>query len=823
MRFYHAFCGRIMKLFKNTIFMSLVLLVGACSKAPEPLIKEQVQSSSKEDYEYLKETSKAAPLEIDLYKAIAIAIKNNRDLRIQIMDSALNQGQIDVVKFDMLPKLSANAGYKVLEKHPASTSVAMVTEKDSEGNDITGSENTAANALADSPSYSVSQETPSRTTDIGFTWNALDFGLSYVRAGQQADRYLISKELERKAIHNLTKEVIYAYWKTLSADELLAEINPLMDRVNKALDDYEYIEQLLISSPMDALLYQKELLDVAQILNTQRRALMDSRAQLSTLMGLMPGQDYILTKTDKPLTELVMGLEEQEEVALFSRPELLEIRYQAEVTAKEARASMLSLFPSLQFNATWTYDSNKYLLNKNNTEYGAVFGANLLNIFQAGNINDVNKINKQIIEEQRLALSMAVLSQVHIANINYAQSLREYSNAKHYLSVAQRINELIANAQKISRFGELEVIREEASLLVSRLRNDIAYAELQYSLGTLYSSVGMTFVPNNIAQISDDELAFALKENLNRWTKSYNVFVNRPINEQNPILEKTDKLTVGNVDTFFDFVEYKFEFDRNTFYLEGSGKTRLTAKLANDDSLPPWLVFLPSQFMFAGTPPQESGSIDITVEASNDVAFVSDTFTLSWGNTQVLTKLKTEEEDTNQISKEVIINEDQLNALNKALEKKFSEVDVIEEKINEELLDSLIAALNSKEQEQVNDIISEVFDSSFQVKSKPKPNKTVLLAALEDSLSNQINSMTSYSPTQSAYIQIGAFKKENVSQAVANDVSNKIGTDVEVKPTLISDPVMYRILVGPTHKDEIIGVIADIMGLGISDYFLTQG
>ena len=88
------------------------------------------------------------------------------------------------------------------------------------------------------------------------------------------------------------------------------------------------------------------------------------------------------------------------------------------------------------------------------------------------------------------------------------------------------------------------------------------------------------------------------------------------------LLNSYDKLTVGNVDTFFDFVEYKFEFDRNTFYLEGSGKTRLTAKLTNDDSLPPWLVFLPSQFMFAGTPPQESGSIDITVEATNDVSFV---------------------------------------------------------------------------------------------------------------------------------------------------------------------------------------------------------
>ena len=81
MRFYHAFCGKLMKLFKATIFMSLILLVGACSQTPEPLIKEQVQLSSQEDYEYLKETSQNAPLEIDLYQAIAIAIKNNRDLR----------------------------------------------------------------------------------------------------------------------------------------------------------------------------------------------------------------------------------------------------------------------------------------------------------------------------------------------------------------------------------------------------------------------------------------------------------------------------------------------------------------------------------------------------------------------------------------------------------------------------------------------------------------------------------------------------------------------------------------------------------------------
>ncbi len=805
-----------MRVLKYIFVTSLVILVAACSsRNPDPLIKEEVQASAQDDFELLKESTANAPMEIDLYQALAIAIKNNRELRIQVMDSALSQGQIDVVKFDMLPKLSANAGYKVLEKHPASTSVSMVTEKDSSGNDITGEENKAANALANNPSYSVSQETPSRTTDVGFTWNALDFGLSYVRAGQQADKYLISKELERKAIHNLTKEVIYAYWKTLSADELLAQINPLMDRVNKALDDYEYIEELLISSPMDALLYQKELLDVAQILNTQRRALMDSRAQLANLLGLMPDQEFVLVNTNNPLTELDLSLQEQEEAALFSRPELLEIRYQERVTAAEARASMLSLFPSLTFNATWTYDSNKYLLNKNNTEYGALFGVNLLNVFQAGNINDVNKINEQIIEEQRLALSMAVLSQVHIANINYAQSLREYSNAKHYLNVAHRINELIANAQKISRFGELEVIREEASLLVARLRNDIAYAELQYSLGTLYSSVGMNFVPDNLAQVSDQELAVALEDNLNRWTKNYNSFITMPIQEQNPIFEKTTKIAAGNVGEYFDFVEYKFAFDETTFYLEGSGKTHYEAGLVNGDSLPPWIVFLPSQYMFVGSPPQASGSLDIKLTASNDVVSLSDVFTLTWNSSD-----GTNSDDESQ---DFIINQELLDELNKAIDEKILQVKKPLQEINEEQLDNLVAALNDKEAGKINNLIEEVSDSSFIIKPKPKPSKEVVIAALEESLSNQIESLTSYSSSQSTYIQVGAFRKENVSLRIADDISNKLGTTVEVIPTLVSEPVMYRILVGPEHKDDIIETIADLMELGISDYFLTHG
>ena len=241
--------------------------------------------------------------------------------------------------------------------------------------------------------------------------------------------------------------------------------------------------------------------------------------------------------------------------------------------------------------------------------------------------------------------------------------------------------------------------------------------------------------------------------------------------------------------------------------------------MANGDILPSWLIFLPSQYTFVGNPPISTGSLDLTIIASNDITNVSDTFTLNWD---------VNDQNPNSIPEDKIIetetvNEDQLNALNQALEEKLEEIINTEEVVNEELLDSLVAALNFKESQNLEEAIDVIFDSSFKIKSKPKPNQKVVISALTDSLTGQIESMTSYDPNQSAFIQVGAFKKENVSEIVAADISKKLGARVEVRPTLVSDPVMYRILVGPEHKDQIINVIADLMDLGISDYFLTRG
>ena len=60
---------------------------------------------------------------------------------------------------------------------------------------------------------------------------------------------------------------------------------------------------------------------------------------------------------------------------------------------------------------------------------------------------------------------------------------------------------------------------------------------MQYSLGTLYSSVGMNFTPDNLSEISDADLAIALRE-FKPMDKKYNSFVAIPLNDQTQSLFK---------------------------------------------------------------------------------------------------------------------------------------------------------------------------------------------------------------------------------------------------------------------------------------------
>ena len=180
---------------------------------------------------------------------------------------------------------------------------------------------------------------------------------------------------------------------------------------------------------------------------------------------------------------------------------------------------------------------------------------------------------------------MTVLSQVHLSNINYDLAIEEYDTAQRYLDVAKRISKQVQNAQKVSRFGELEVIREEASLLVAELRKDLAFSEMQHSIGQIYASIGKDILPKNHQNMSIEELSNDIQKNLAEWGMTYQATVNTPISEQDPmLLIISDPINTQQSSN-------KFKIADNTFNISGPGKLRYEAVQEDGTALPRWLAF----------------------------------------------------------------------------------------------------------------------------------------------------------------------------------------------------------------------------------------
>lgn len=70
-----------------------------------------------------------------------------------------------------------------------------------------------------------------------------DFGVSYYRAQQKADQFLMAEERRRKVAQNVLQDVRNSYWRALGAQRLLGRVDTLLERVNKALEQARQVEK----------------------------------------------------------------------------------------------------------------------------------------------------------------------------------------------------------------------------------------------------------------------------------------------------------------------------------------------------------------------------------------------------------------------------------------------------------------------------------------------------------------------------------------------------------------------------------------------------
>ena len=483
--------------------IGIALFLAGCSVEPRPLTDAERRAEVRTDLTAMFAGQEPLDHPLSLPEAYRRAVKYNLDRRVKQMEEAVAVDGLSVANLDMLPKLTADAGYLNRSNTLASSSTSV----------LTGTQ---------SLEPSTSTDSNRAITGLSFSWNILDFGVSYFAARQSADRVMIALEHRRKVAQNLVRDVRSAYWRSAAAQVLAGQIDRSIKEAEAALETSRSVENEALRSPVEALRYQRTLLDLLRQLEEVRNRLMIAKTELAHLINLPPGRDYTLEiPPDAQLgfEPIVEPVDRLEQLALVRNPDLRELSYQARISVNEVHRSMLALLPGISFNYGPQYDSNSFLVNRWWGEGAARVSWNLMSLLNGPRVVHRARDSVKLAEAQRQALAMAVLTKLHLAYQQYLDAGKEYARSRALADVDERLYAQLSGRAAAEAQNELEPIVAGVASVASSLRRYESYSNMQAALGRLYDTVGIDIDPADLVKLDAAVLGRRTEEIMASWER----------------------------------------------------------------------------------------------------------------------------------------------------------------------------------------------------------------------------------------------------------------------------------------------------------------
>lgn len=471
-----------------------------CVVKPVPLTHQDVEQRIQDDLNTLTQFQDPVTGPISLYEAMARALKNNLTLRVEGLKKMVAHRQLDLDHFDLLPTLVTELGYNGRNNFNGAKSRSLLSGETS----LEPSTSSDKNLL---------------TANLTLSWDVLDFGLSYVRAEQAANDVLIAEEEKRRMANRVIQDVRMAFSRAVGAERVMGRLEFLDDWVTQALSEVQAIRTKHLRNPLDSLNYERDLLGLQRDIHQLKQELSLARIQLAELMNLPPGEPFELliparkatwNRVEDPLSDL-------EYHALRNRPELRKVDYQKRINAKETKAALLELLPNLNVFAGGHYDSNSFLFHNNWLNYGAKVSWNLLNVFRHPTRLQVIDAQDHVLRAQSLALTMTIMTQVHVAVAQYHAAKEDMDMAVQYFHTQASITKQVHQSWKFQRMTDHLLIKEKVQRILAELRMESSLASLEEAYANLLAAIGENPFPRDVSGRDLQELTAALEH---YWVES---------------------------------------------------------------------------------------------------------------------------------------------------------------------------------------------------------------------------------------------------------------------------------------------------------------
>jgi outer membrane protein TolC len=475
-------------------------MFAGCALRPDPITQEQHAERAQQDFDKL--TKQYAPLTgpLTLADAIARALKYNYDAELARQEQTLQEQQLDLAYAQLLPRLAAEAGYSWRNNDNAAESISEVTHQTSLES-----------------SYSTTRD--DTTSGLEFSWNMLDVGVGYFQARQQGYRALIAVERRRKVIDNIVKGVQDAFWKAGIAERLLPRLDPLMAQAQHMLAASREGMEKGLQPKAQALQFQQNILQVIGQLRHMRTDLVTAKVRLCSLIDVpidtnisltMPPEVQITTPRDVDPVRL-------EQLGLNLRPELREAAYQEKIDRQDVYKEIIKMMPGVGILAGLNYDSNKLLYNHTWADVGVRATYNLVSLIEGPQAIAAAKTAVEVAKSRRLALGVAVLTQINLGYQQFLSAIDDLSNASQIDDVERQLSEVTSNATEAEAQTEADKVRQSLSSMAADYDRGRALGDVYTALADLYIAVGVDLVSPDVDISNLNELTEKVRVAIRPW------------------------------------------------------------------------------------------------------------------------------------------------------------------------------------------------------------------------------------------------------------------------------------------------------------------
>jgi multidrug efflux system outer membrane protein len=212
-----------------------------------------------------------------------------------------------------------------------------------------------------------------------------------------------------------------------------------------------------------------------------------------------------------------MTLVQMEQHALESRPELRIEDYNDRISQWQAREALFDMLPGMNLSTGANYDSDSFNLTPNWTNTGFQLGMNLFGLFSGTSKIDTAEKSGKLARRQRLAMTLAVMTQTHMAYIQFRGASQQMRLSREVTHADRRLSQLVASDKDFVNTNYFEAVRLKTRRLLAEIDKHQAQVDLVTAHSDVMHAIGLDVFPTTIVTNDLDALTGEIRKITAKW------------------------------------------------------------------------------------------------------------------------------------------------------------------------------------------------------------------------------------------------------------------------------------------------------------------